>query len=158
MTCWSKHDPAGLTLLRYPPTDAKFEHKPQRVRFDDYLRAYEDVTSDANLQVTAVLPQSEQYITDMRLFEGFTGEYHGRVKRPSMAYRWRGFLPFDAAYVLVPLRGVLHKPYAKVAGQWSRSGDLAVTVRLPQGVVRVSIKGLAGMKSKPTFIVRNGGN
>ncbi len=154
MTCWSRHDPAGLTLLRYQPTDVDFAQKPQRVRLDDYLRAYEDVTSDANLQVTAVLPQREQYIMDMRLFEGFTGEYHGRVKRPSMAYRWRGLLPFDAAYVLVPMRGVRNKPYAKVAGQWSAAGDLAIAVQMPQGTVRVSAKGLHGAKPKPAFTVK----
>jgi hypothetical protein len=121
----------------------------------DYLRAYEDVTSDANLQVTAVLPQQHNgYIMDMRLFEGFTGEYHGRVKRPVLAYRWRGFLPFEAAYVLVPFRGVRSKPYAGVTGGWSRTGDLSVTVRLPQGSVRVSAKGLRGTKPKPCLLVR----
>ena len=154
MTCWSKHDPVGLTLLRYQPTDVEFAKRPQRVRLDDYLRAYEDVTSDANLQVTAVLPQREQYIMDMRPFQGFTGEYHGRVKRPSMAYRWRGLLPFDAAYVLVPLRGVHSKPCAKVTGQWSAAGDLAITVQLPQGTVRVSAKGLRGARPRPAFVVK----
>ncbi len=155
LTVWSKHNPAGLTLLRYRPTDVDFQGKPQKVRLDDHLKAYETSSSDANLQVTAVPPaQPDRYITDMRLFQGFTGEYHGRVKRPSMAYRWRGFLPFDAAYILIPFRGVRNKPYANVTGQWSRTGDLTVTVHLPQGPVRLTAKGLTAAKPKPAFTVK----
>jgi len=155
LTCWSRFDPAGAVLLRYAPADVAFKGRPQRVRLDDYLRAYEDVTSDANIQVTAVTPKRRDYIMDMRLFQGFTGEYHGRVKRPAMAYRWRGLLPFDAAYVLVPFRGVRCQPYAKVAGRWTGPGDLAVTVQLPQGAVRVQAKGLS--TSRPRFLVTGQG-
>jgi hypothetical protein len=151
MTCWSRFDPGGAVLLRYAPADAAFKGKPQRVRLADYLRAYEDVTSDANIQVTAVPPKRRDYIMDMRLFHGFTGDYHGRVKRPAMAYRWRGLLPFDAAYVLVPFRGVRSRPYAKVAGQWTGTGDLAVTVHSPQGSIRVTTHGL--QTAKPRFAV-----
>jgi hypothetical protein len=153
LTAWSRFDLDGAKLLRYAPTDSGFKGRRQRVPLEDYLRACEDVTSDANLQVTAVSPQRDNYITDMRLFEGFTGEYHGRVKRPVLAYRWRGSLPFDSAYVLVPFRGVRSKPYAKVAGHWGRTGDLSVTVGLPQGTVRVSAKGLGGKKPAPRFLV-----
>ena len=85
--------PDAAALRRRPTWSSR--GKSQRVRLDDYLRVYEDVTSDANLQVSAVLPpQRCSYIMDMRLFEGFTGEYHGRVKRPSLAYRWRGLAAF----------------------------------------------------------------
>lgn len=147
LTAWSRFNPDGAVLRRYPATDVEFQGKPKRVPLEDYLRAHEDVTSDANLQVSAVLPpQHIGYIMDMRLFEGFTGEYHGRVKRPSLAYRWRGFLPFEAAYVLVPFRGVREKPYAEVTGSWKGEGELSATVRLPQGAIRVTAKGLAAAR------------
>jgi hypothetical protein len=156
LTCWSRHSPEGLTLLRYPSTDTGFREKPERVRLAQYLQVHEDVSSDANLQVTAVLPSLPQYIMDMRIFQGFTGEYLGRVKRPSMAYRWRGQLPFDAAYVLVPFRGVRNAPYAQVAGHWSPTGDLDVSVQLPQGSVRFKAEGLGRRLPKPVFTVRAG--
>ncbi len=156
LTCWSRFDPDGLVLLRYAPADTAFTGKPQRVRLRDYLRAYEDVTSDANLQVSAVIPRDEhcRYIMDMRLHQGFTGEYHGRVKRPVAAYRWRGFLPFEAAYVLVPFRGVRDEPCAAVTGQWNSPGDLSVAVHLPRGTIRVHAAGLAAARPNPRFTVR----
>jgi hypothetical protein len=154
LTAWSRFNPDGATLRRYSPTDVEFRGKSLRVRLEDYLRVNEDVTSDANLQVSAVLPpQHAGYIMDMRMFGGFTGEYHGRVKRPSLAYRWRGFLPFEAAYVLVPFRGVRDKPYADVTGSWGRAGELSVTVHLPQGAVRVTAKGLAAARPSPRFAI-----
>ncbi len=159
LTCWSRFDPDGLVLLRYSPTDTAFAGKPQRVRLRDFLRAYEDSASDANLQVSAVIPPDgdRRYIMDLRLLEGFTGEYHGRVKRPVAAFRWRGFLPFEAAYVLVPFRGVRDEPYAAVTGQWNGPGDLTVAVQLPQGTVRVRAAGLAAARPRPRITIRGSG-
>ena len=51
-------------------------------------------------------------------------------------------------------RGMRSEAYATVEGQWGRAGDLSVTVRLPQGAVRVSVKGLGGKKPQPRFLVR----
>ncbi len=138
-----------------PATDIEFRQKSQRAPLADYLRAYETVSSDANLQVTAIAPNGPHSVMDMRFFQGATGEYGGRVKRPAMAYRWQGYLPYVAAYVLVPFRGVRDTPYAKVKGSWSPAGDLAVTVRLPQGAVFVTAKGLQAARPKPAFSVRH---
>jgi len=154
LTCWSQHNPVDLKFQRYSPTDAQFEGKAQRVLMADYVRAYEAAESDANLQITAIVPDGLHSITDMRFFQGFTGEYGGRVKRPAMAYRWQGHLPFVAAYVLVPFRGVREEPYAKAAGRWSRSGDVSLLVDLPIGSITVCAQGLCGSKPKPKFALR----
>lgn len=153
LTCWSRHEPAGLELRRYAPTDVAFEGRAQRVPYAEHCRAYEYSSSDANLQVTALQPAGSHSIMDMRFFEGFTGEYGGRVKRPSMAYRWQGHVPFTAAYVLVPFRGLRSTPYAKVEGGWSR-GDLSLTVHLPQGIVGMAVKGLQAAAPKPRFALK----
>jgi len=123
LTCWSRHDGRGLKLLRYPATDMNFVEKPQIVPLANYMMANETVDSDANLQVSAVPPERKRYVTDMRLSQGVTSEYGGKVKRPTMSYRWRGELPFDAAYVLVPFRGLRRRAYAKVEGQWPRPAN-----------------------------------
>jgi hypothetical protein len=154
LTCWSRHDGRGLELLRYPATDANFTEKPQVVPLADYLRANENVDSDANLQISAVLPQRRRYVMDMRIIHGVTSEYGGRVKRPSMSYRWRGELPFDAAYVLVPFRGLRKRAYAKVEGRWMRPGELVVTVALPHLAVTVRAKGLTGNGKDMSFAVK----
>ncbi len=154
LTCWSNHRPGAGALLRYPSDDVDFEHTPRRIRWTDYLHAFEEGDSDANIQITAVVPHRPHYVMDMRFFQGFTGEYGGRVKRPSMAYRYRGYLPFDAAYVLIPFQGVTNRPHAKVTGKWTRSGNLSVTVALPSGPVSVRVAGLPADKPKPTFSVK----
>jgi hypothetical protein len=154
LTCWSNHRPGAGALLRYPADDVSFEHTPRRVRWRDYLHAYEESDSDANIQVTAVVPHRPHYVMDMRFFEGFTGEYGGRVKRPSMAYRYRGYLPFDAAYVLVPFRGAADDPHAKVTGRWTRTGNLSVSVALPTGPVSVRADGLLSDKTRPILSVK----
>lgn len=155
LTCWSRHDPQGLVMRRYAPTDSKFEGKSRQVRLADYLQAYESVTSDANLQVTAVPMDGPDSIMDMRFFQGFTGGYGGRVKRPAMACRWQGMLPFISAYVLVPFRGMREKLYAKVEGKWSRSGSLNLSVQTPDGVTLVEAQGLMAERPKPVFRVKN---
>jgi len=154
LTCWSNHRAGAGVLLRYPADDVNFQRTPRRIRWRDYLRAFEESDSDANIQVTAVVPQQPHYVMDMRFFQGFTGEYGGRVKRPSMAYRYRGYLPFDAAYVLVPFRGAAASPHAKVTGRWTRTGNLSVSVALPSGPVTVRVAGLLADKPKPTFSVK----
>lgn len=151
LTCWSRHNPQGQVIRRYPPTDAPFEHKPQKIALADYLRAHEAVTSDANLQITAIPTNGPHSIMDMRLFQSSTGEYTGRVKRPGMAYRWQGRLPYTAAYVLVPFRGVRDQAYARVTGTWTDSGHLDVRVEFPEGTATLRAQRLMSRKPKLTI-------
>ncbi len=153
MTCWSRFAPEGFELLRYPPGDAGFRAKPERVALADFLAAHEESTSDANVQVTAVLPRGRHYIMDMRFFESSTGNYFGRVRRPSVAYRFRGHLPYDAAYVVMPFKGVRRSPCARVSGRWSKGGSLDLEVGLPEETVEMRVAGLTSRNPRPRFAV-----
>lgn len=155
LTCWSRFDPAGCVLRRHHRGDESFAGPSRRVKLADYCRAYEESTSDANLQVTAVIPNRPHYAMDMRFINGVTGQYGGCVRRPSMAFRFAGFLPFDAAYVLVPFRGLRRAACAPVSGRWTRAGALTVTVALPTGKVTLRATGLSAENPKPTFEVRS---
>lgn len=158
LTCWSRHAAGVRTIRRHPSDDAAGRVPPETVNFQEFLRATEHPDSDANLQVTAIIPAHRHYIMDMRFFESCTAEFRGRVKRPAVAYRFQGFLPFDAAYVLVPFRGVRNTPYARVTGRWHKARSLEFRVDLPQGAIRIHVRGgFAPGHAAPRFEIRGRG-
>lgn len=150
-SAWSRHEDGDRELRSYVGAERYIDRPSKTFRFYDALKAREDVDSDANLQVSAIAPSRSGYTMDMSFLTGVSNLYGGCVKRPSMRYRFRGHLPYEAAFMLIPYRGVRSKPYAGVKGEWKRSGAFEVAITLPAGVVRVRVRGLGGKRPKPRF-------
>ncbi len=148
-SCWSRFNPNRKTFTRYSGGDIRCTGKGQRFNWQEYLEATEDVYSDANLQLTALLPEHPVASASLVKHAGFTSQYSGRVKRPVISLLYRGPLPYSAVYVLVPFRGVLNAAYASVKAKWKKKGRaLSLDIRCPDWSRKLTLSQLEKKKLK----------
>ncbi len=126
-TCWSRYRP-GSTIRRFKAEDTDRKGPFERVNLGRYFKAMSMTDSDANMQISGVFPDRRDTALELRPISSTTTEYRGRVKRPAASFMFRGRLPFRAAYVLVPFRGVRKSPFAVVTGCWESSNALYLKI------------------------------
>ncbi|MFH1377915.1 MAG: heparinase II/III family protein [Planctomycetota bacterium] len=153
LTCWSKYAVPD-TIRRFADTDIAFAQTPE-ILSRAWLHDALDITdSDANIQVTAIPMRNKHSIMDMRFFESATHTYGGRTPRPAVAYRFRGFLPFDSAFVLIPFRGVSESKIARVTGRWLPGRILKFAISTRQGAIDVTVKGISENRCEPSVVIK----
>ncbi|MBN1809441.1 MAG: heparinase II/III family protein [Planctomycetes bacterium] len=99
LTGWSMHHP-GDRLCRMG------EQSRMAMTSEDACRAIEHGDSDANLQVTGLPVRDGAAMEGVSVTSGFCTHFGFPCERPVLSFKWRGRLPHEAVYVLVPFRGV----------------------------------------------------
>lgn len=121
--------------------------------------AVEAGDSDANIQVTALQPQDGNAAIGLEVVKGYCFHFGFACARPVLSFKWRGLIPHEAAYVLIPFRGVAETEPFRVEG-WScdRSRPGAFEARLVLeggGGVEVSASGFSGQEGANSVVRMN---
>lgn len=150
-TVWSKHSGKNKKLKRYEGEDIFFKRDFKLINFHNYIEAIEGSDSNANIQVSAIPKKGDyDYVFGMRTGTSFTCQYGGRIKRPMVTYLFSGDLPYTCAYVLVPFKGVINKPYAKVNGHHDKK-DIMATVETPKFITQIKITNAGSTTPKISY-------
>ena len=160
-TAWSLHHPDDRLA------NSHGEKLPITCR--EASAAMEHGDSEANIQVTALRPADQQTGLSVVLEEGFCSHFGFACRRPVLSFRWRGRLPHECAYVLLPFAGVSQEQPFEVSG-WcqdrARRGAFEAEIAArPDGrsgqagraCCRISAQGLAGAPGEPISITLSSG-
>ncbi len=154
LTCWSRHTDDNRIIRAYNPQDTELREPHKELHLGDCLRRLQNTHSDANIQITAIPPNDDDLVMDMREIPGFTCRFPGyRVPTPSVGFRFQGCLPYDCAYVLFPFKGLKDKAPAKVSGHWTERNNLSLSVTTSRRKYRIAIDKLKSRPGTPLFTV-----
>ena len=153
---WSCHTPQDR--LRRPG-----EGQPLPLTSAEGCVGIERADNDANLQVTALVGEAPGATSGVEISEGFCGHFVTPVARPVLTFKWRGRIPHEAAYILLPFRGLAETAPWSVEGWCARAeepGSFEARIRAQDASLRktwpqeigVRVSGLAAATSGPARI------
>ncbi|MCK6474745.1 MAG: hypothetical protein L6R28_23745 [Planctomycetes bacterium] len=119
--------------------------------------------NDANVQVSALPVGAAGASVGVRVDEGWLGHFNVPCARPILRFFWRGPIPHECAYVMLPFDGIADEAPFAVTGQCAKvQGELEakVTPRTAHAMalwnapIVIKASGLLGDNPKVTFEVQ----